>query len=88
MGIVAMKVLGAGMLAPFSPEVPAAACRYVLNDERVHMLTIGMRFTPEIDANVATFTGDTAYSSADAALLESASKQVLEQPAVRGMPVV
>jgi len=51
MGTVAMKVLGAGMLSGFGQEqlekVPAAAIRYVLQDDRVHLLTIGMRYPPK-----------------------------------------
>jgi predicted aldo/keto reductase-like oxidoreductase len=91
MGIVAMKVLGAGMLGGFGQKhlekLPAAACRYVLQDERVHMLTIGMRFPAEIDANIETLAGDTTYTSDDRALLSDVSVAVLSDENVRKMSV-
>lgn len=40
--IVAMKVMGAGMLGGFGQKhlekLPGAACRYLLQDQRVHVL--------------------------------------------------
>ena len=74
MGIVAMKVIGAGMLGAWSgylvPEfdkqrlkqLPAAAIRYVLQDRRVHLLNIGMRLRKEIDANLKILRGDASYT--------------------------
>ncbi|MBL7044875.1 MAG: aldo/keto reductase [Pirellulaceae bacterium] len=91
MGIVAMKVLGAGMLGGFGKkelaELPGAAIRYVLRDERVHMLAIGMRFPAEIDTNIRTFSGDTTYTNEDRALLAGVSAAVLDSENVRKMPV-
>jgi predicted aldo/keto reductase-like oxidoreductase len=91
MGIVAMKVLGAGMLGGFGKkelaELPGAAIRYVLQDERVHMLTIGMRYPAEIDMNIDTFAGDTTYTNEDRALPASVSAAVLDSENVRKMPV-
>jgi predicted aldo/keto reductase-like oxidoreductase len=91
MGIVAMKVLGAGMLGGFGmkhlKKLPGAAMRYVLCDERVHMLTIGMRFPAEIDANVKTLAGDTTYTNEDRALLAGVSSAVLSDENVRKMSV-
>ncbi len=81
MAIVAMKVMGAGMLGAWSKyvvprlnerrreKVPAAAIRYVLNDKRVHLLAIGMRLKKEVDANIKTLSGDTAYTAVDEDLL-------------------
>ncbi|MHC4177608.1 MAG: aldo/keto reductase, partial [Planctomycetota bacterium] len=81
MGIVAMKVLGAGMLGGFGQkhleELPGAACRYLLQDERVHILNIGMRFPAEIDANIKTLAGDTTYTNEDRALLAGFSSALL-----------
>jgi predicted aldo/keto reductase-like oxidoreductase len=91
MGIVAMKVVGAGMLGAWSEHIvpgfdkqrlqqlPAAAIRHVLQDERVHLLTIGMRLEQEIDANSKTFAGDTAYTAEDRALLAEYSAQALSR---------
>jgi len=91
MGIVAMKVLGAGMLGGFGrkdlKKLPGAACRYVLLDDRVHILTIGMRFPAEIDTNIKTFAGDTAYTNEDRALLAGVSAAVLNDENVRKMTV-
>jgi predicted aldo/keto reductase-like oxidoreductase len=91
MGIVAMKVLGAGMLGGFGmkhlEKLPGAACRYLLRDERVHILTIGMRFPAEIDANIKTLAGDTTYTNEDRALLAGVSSAVLSDEKVRKMSV-
>lgn len=79
MGIVAMKVMGPGTLGAFRQKnlvrqqdlagLPGAAIRYLLQDDRVHMLAIGMRYRAEIDTNTKIFAGDTAYSNEDRALL-------------------
>ena len=91
MGIVAMKVLGAGMLGGFAQKhlrkLPGAACRYLLQDERVHILNIGMRFPAEIDANIETLAGDTTCTNEDRALLAGVSSAVLSDDNVRKMSV-
>jgi predicted aldo/keto reductase-like oxidoreductase len=91
MGIVAMKVLGAGMLGGFGKKelekLPGAAIRYVLQDERVHMLAIGMRFPAEIDTNIKTFAGDTTYTNDDRALLAGVGASVLSNEKVMEMKV-
>ena len=91
MGIVAMKVLGAGMLGGFGQKhlekLPGAACRYLLQDERVHILTIGMRYPAEIDANIKTLAGDTTYTNEDRALLAGVSSAVLSDENVQKMSV-
>ena len=81
MGIVAMKVMGAGILGAWAGYVvpkfdkgrlrllPAAAIRHVLQDKRVHMLCIGMRLKADIDANIKTLAGDLTYTDADRARL-------------------
>jgi predicted aldo/keto reductase-like oxidoreductase len=91
MGIVAMKVLGAGMLGGFGrkdlEKLPGAACRYLLQDQRVHILNIGMRLPAEIDANIETLAGDTTYTNDDRALLAGVSAAVLSDENVRKMSV-
>jgi len=91
MGIVAMKVMGAGMLGGYGQKhlekLPGAACRYVLQDERAHILTIGMRFPAEIDANVKTLAGDTTYTNEDRALLAGFSSALLSDEDVKKMSV-
>ena len=91
MGIVAMKVLGAGMLGGFGQKhlekLPAAACRYLLQDERVHILNIGMSYPAEIDTNIKTLAGDTTYTNEDRALLAGFSSALLSDENVRKMSV-
>ncbi len=91
MGIVAMKVMGAGMLGGFGrkhlEKLPGAACRYVLQDDRVHILAIGMRYAKEIDANVQAVAGDTTYTNEDRGLLAGVSCAVLGDERVKKMPV-
>jgi len=82
MGILAMKVMGGSVLAPWraarlAPDLgtdaikamPAAAIRWVLQDQRVHMLCIGQGTPQEIAANIKTLTGNTTYSNDDRTLL-------------------
>ena len=90
MGIVAMKVVGAGVLGAWSghivpgfdkkrlPQLPGAAIRHVLTDKRIHSLVIGMRLKQEVDANIRTLSGAAACTPADRALLEEFSKMALE----------
>ena len=99
MGIVAMKVIGAGILGAWAGYVvpkfdrrrlsllPAAAIRHVLQDKRVHMLCIGMRLKTDIDANIRTLAGDTTCTDADRALLAEFGPQALNSDAMRKMRV-
>ena len=99
MGIVAMKVIGAGVLGGWAGYVvpkfdrkrlkllPAAAIRHVLNDKRVHMLCIGMRLKTDIDANIKTLSGNVAYRADDRALLAEFGPQALNSAAMRKMRV-
>lgn len=99
MGIVAMKVVGGGVLGAWSGYVvpgfdkerlkmlPAAAIRHVLQDKRVHLLTIGMRLREEIDANIKTLSDDVTYTTEDRALLAEFSAQALDSAPMRKMRV-
>ncbi|MCD6392492.1 MAG: aldo/keto reductase [Planctomycetes bacterium] len=99
MGIVAMKVIGAGVLGAWSgyivpgfdkkrlKQLPAAAIRYVLQDKRIHLLAIGMRLTGDIDANIKTLSGDTTYTPDDRALLEEFCAKALASDAMKKMRV-
>ena len=99
MGIVAMKVIGAGFLGAWSgyvvpgfdkkhlKKLPAAAIRYVLQDKRIHMLTVGMRLTEEIDANIKTLSGDTTYTLDDRALLAQFCAKALDSDSIKAMKV-
>jgi len=99
MGIVAMKVVGAGVMGAWAPYLvpefdkkrskllPAAAIRYVMEDKRFNMLAIGMRLRHEIAANIKTLAGDTTFTKADRALLEEFGPQALKSKAMKNMKV-
>ncbi len=99
MGIVAMKVVGGGVLGAWSRyvvpgfdkrrlrQLPAAAIRYVLDDERVHLLVIGMRLKEEVDANMKTLAGDVTYTLNDRALLAEFAAKAFESDALKRMRV-
>ncbi len=99
MGIAAMKVVGAGVLGAWSQHVvpgvdekrrqqlPAAAIRWVLDDERIQQLVIGMRLKQEIDANIQTLAGDTTYTNDDRALLAEFSAKAFDSDAIKRMKV-
>jgi predicted aldo/keto reductase-like oxidoreductase len=99
MGIVAMKVIGAGMLGAWSgylvpgfdhqrlKQLPAAAIRHVLQDKRIDLLNIGMRLKEEIDANIKVLSGDVTYTLEDRALLAEFSAKVLDSDAIKTMRV-
>jgi predicted aldo/keto reductase-like oxidoreductase len=99
MGIVAMKVVGAGVLGAWSGHVvprfdkkrlrklPAAAIRYVLQDKRVHVLAIGMRLKNEVDANIKTLSGDATYTVDDRALLAEFCSKALDSAPFKAMRV-
>ena len=97
MGIVAMKVIGAGMLGAWSgflvpgfdqnrlKRLPGAAIRHVLQDKRIHVLNIGMRLKEEIDANLRVITEDTNYTLEDRALLAEFSAKLYETDAMKNL---
>jgi predicted aldo/keto reductase-like oxidoreductase len=99
MGIVAMKVIGAGMLGAWSgylvpgvdkkrlKELPGAAIRHVLQDERISVLNIGMRLKEEVDANLKILSGGVAYTTADRALLAEFSARLYETDAIKRLKV-
>jgi len=99
MGIAAMKVVGGGILGAWSgyvvpgfdkerlEQLPAAAIRYVLQDERIDLLVIGMRLQEEVDANIRTLSGDVRYTLDDRALLTQFCAQAYDSDAIKGMRV-
>jgi len=100
MAIIAMKVLGAGMLGAWSgrlvpkfdkkrlEKLPGAAIRFVLDDKRIHHMVIGMRLKDEVAANVKTLCGDVTYCPEDRALLTEFCAKAYDTPRVKKMPVV
>jgi predicted aldo/keto reductase-like oxidoreductase len=99
MGIVAMKVIGAGVLGAWSgyvvpgfdkrrlEQLPGAAIRWVLQDKRIHLLTIGMRLKKEVDANIKTLSGDATYTLDDRALLARFTAKALDSDPIKAMRV-
>jgi len=99
MGIAAMKVVGAGMMGGWAPylvpgtekkvvqELPGAAIRWVLNDERIDLLVIGMRIKRDIDQNIRTLAQNTACTAEDRALLKTFSARAMKSEAIRKMKV-
>jgi len=99
MGIVAMKVVGGGVLGAWSQyivpgfdkkrlnQLPAAAIRYVLDDERIHLLVIGMRLRQEVDANIKTLTGDVTYTFDDRALLAKFCSKAYDSDPIKAMRI-
>jgi len=94
-----MKVVGAGMLGAWAgyivpdfekkrlKDLPAAAIRYVLDDERIDLLVIGMRLEQEIEANIKTLSGDVTYTSEDRTLLSEFNALALESDAIKKMRI-
>lgn len=99
MGIVAMKVMGGAIFSHNSRNVvptfdaealkqlPGAAIRWVLRDERICMLNIGISMPIDIDMNVETFRADTTLTKADHLLLADYSSKAYENPMVKKLPV-
>ncbi len=99
LGIAAMKVVGAGMLGAWSGNVvpgfdkkrleqlPGAAIRYVLDDDRIDLLVIGMRLEEEVAANIKTLTNDNTYTADDRALLTEFSARVFESNMIKRLRI-
>jgi len=99
MGIAAMKVVGGGILGAWSgyvvpgfdksrlEQLPAAAIRFALDDDRIELLVIGMRLRKDIDANIKTLSGDVTYTVDDRALLAEFSASALDNNPLKAMRV-
>jgi predicted aldo/keto reductase-like oxidoreductase len=99
MGIAAMKVVAGGVLGAWSgyivpgfdkkrlEQLPAAAIRYVLDDDRVDLLVIGMRLKEEIDANIKILLGDLTYTLDDRALLAEFCAKAYDSDAIKKMRI-
>lgn len=100
MAIVAMKVMGANLMGRGSAsyvadydsaqrkKLPGAAIRWVLNDERISMLNIGVSKMPDIGLNVATMKDDLTFSESDRMLLADFSRVAYVSEYVKSMNVV
>jgi predicted aldo/keto reductase-like oxidoreductase len=100
MAIVAMKVMGASILGHNAQnlvpgydsaereKLPAAAIRWVLRDERVSLLNIGVSMPADIDRNVATLRGDLRFTNEDRRLLADFAGRAYEAAPIKQMRVV
>lgn len=100
MGIVTMKIMGLNVfgrggaitLGDYDPEkrkkLPGAAIRWVLQDERVCMLNVGMSVIDDIDLNVEIMKQDTTFTEEDRTLLADYAAKAYQSPAVKGMQIV
>lgn len=97
MAIVAMKVMGASILghnarnlvpdyrAGDLAKLPGAAIRWVLQDERIAMLNIGVSMPSDIDRNLAILKGRTRFTDEDRLLLADFALRAYDAPAVKEM---
>ena len=86
MAIIAMKVMGANLMGRGSAtyvadykksereKLPAAAVRWVLDDDRISMLNIGMSIVQDVDDNLSILNGDLKLTDADQGLLADYSR--------------
>ena len=100
MAIVAMKVMGAYILGHNAKNVvpdydktaldklPGAAIRWVLQDERVSMLNIGISVPEDIDRNVKLLKSNLAFTNDDRLLLADFAGRAYESEAVKKMRTV
>ena len=68
-------------------KIPPAAIRWVLQDDRVSMLNIGVSMPSDIDKNLAVVRSDTTFTNQDHDLLADFSARLYESDAVKAMRV-
>lgn len=100
MAVVAMKVMGLNVLGHnaknlvpnYDPaalaRLPGAAIRWVLQDERVSVLNIGVSLPEDIDRNIATLQSDLKFTNADRMLLADYCRRAYEAESVKQMKIV
>jgi len=72
---------------PLEIAVAESGFRHVLQDSRVHLLNIGMRFKEEIDANLKLVTGAPIFTAEDRGLLAEFSTKLYDSDAIRKLKV-
>jgi aryl-alcohol dehydrogenase-like predicted oxidoreductase len=100
MAVVAMKVMGAnvfghnaGSVVPDSEaaereKLPGAAIRWVLQDERVSMLNIGVSRPSDVDRNAAILGGDLRFTHEDRRLLADFARRAYDSETFKKMRTV
>jgi aryl-alcohol dehydrogenase-like predicted oxidoreductase len=100
MAIVAMKVMGANILGHNSKNLvpdyditalerlPGAAIRWVLQDERVSVLNIGVSLPTDIDKNLAVLKADLKFTNDDRQALADFAGRAYESTSIKEMKIV
>jgi predicted aldo/keto reductase-like oxidoreductase len=100
MGVVAMKVLGAFVFGHNAPNVvpgydteqiaklPGAAMRWVLNDQRVHVLNIGVSLNGDLDKNLAIMKEDLTLTNHDRMILADFAEKAYATQRIQDMKIV
>ena len=100
MGIVVMKVLGANIMghnarnlvpgydAAQYEKLAAAAIRWAIQDQRAHILNIGVSLPSDIDKNIALLKGDLTLTDQDKEMLAEFSGKAYQNVLVKAMKVV
>jgi len=100
MAVTAMKVMGLNVLGQGNRNViadydetkramlPQAAIKFALNDERIHMLNIGMSTPSDIEDNLKIIKGDLEYTSEDRMLLADFTSQAYKSDFVKALKTV
>lgn len=100
MAIVIMKVMGLNILgrggsavvASFDEEkrsaLPGAAIRWVLQDERVSMLNIGMSVMDDVEKNIEIIKGDLTFTDADRDVLAEYANLAYQSDYVKSLKTV
>lgn len=99
MGIVAMKTLGANMMGQGTKHVvpdedpaiqkklPGAALRWVLSDDRISVLNVGVSNPSDIDDNIKTMTSDLTLTDDDRMLLAGYAAKVYNSDYAKALPL-
>ena len=69
-------------------QIPGAAMRYCLNDERISMLNVGMSVPEDIVSNAKFIKGDVTYTDADRHLLADYAAKAYDSDYVKALKVV
>jgi uncharacterized protein len=100
MAIVAMKVMGASILGHNSKNLvpdydaaalnrlPGAAIRWVLQDERVSVLNIGVSMPEDVDKNLAILRDNLKFTNDDRQLLADYAGRAYEAKDIKKMRIV
>jgi len=95
-----MKVLGANIMGHNAKnlvpgytdadyeKLAAAAIRWAIQDDRAHILNIGVSLPSDVDKNVALLKGDLALTDNDKEILAEFSGKAYQNILVKAMKVV